>query len=126
MPKCAVLNWYAKDKRMVKGLHSLFDGRGLPKDFVTVRLGPKWADKLRPNQKLAISISDNPSKPKVIGYARVLYVSKKRMVLISGSELRKNIGAKDIIVLLDDMQSVYKQRSIYLHSVVSVIALDPI
>lgn len=126
MPKTTVLNWYAKDRRMTRGLEDLFNGRGLPKDFITFRLGPKWADKLRPNQRVAISISDNPQKPKVVGYARVLSLSKKRMVLISVGELRKNIGVKNLLSLLSDTQSVYKPRSVSLHSVVSVIALNPI
>ena len=110
---------------MIKGLRDLFDPRIPPKVFVTIRLGPKWADKLHLEQGIKISISDDPSKPKVIGYARVLSISKKLMTNITNQELRKNIGAKNILQIYNDMAAVYKKKKVSLFSVVSVIELEP-
>lgn len=96
-----------------------------PRIFITVRFGPKWADKLRPEQRINISVSDNPLKPKIIGHARVLSVSKKLMTHITNRELRKNIGAKSVLQVHDDLATVYKKKKVSLISVVSVIELEP-
>lgn len=128
MAKTPVLNWYAKDPKLTKGLEravrqSVLDGNR--RSFATFRLGGKWARKLNPGMKVAISISDNSRKHKIIGYAVVISVAKKYLIDLSNQDLRQNIGAKNIVDVLYAMRQVYKPKSVVEHSLVTVIELFP-
>ncbi len=124
MPKTCVLNWYAKNRRLIAGLKKKLHTKELFDPFVTMRLGPKWANKLNPGDRVAISVSDNPEKPNIIGYAEVVRVSKYLIFFLDKhpEDLAKNIGAKSWSQVLLDMQSVYGP-SVNLYSTISIIEL---
>lgn len=77
--------------------------------FRTLRLGSKWADALNPGQRVAISISESPEVPEIIGHAIVLGTRKGIIELLErGKEsLELNIGAKTWKKVLEDMREVY-------------------
>ena len=113
-PAIPVFNWLAKNKRLTKGLRELFETKikqdENPLTFVTMRLGTKWADRLSPGDKVAISISNNVSKNlNVIGYAKVRMVKKCLTYQLSDDDkdLQKNIGAKTWDQVGADMREVY-------------------
>lgn len=132
MAKVPVLNWYARPKRLTRGLRKLFrgkiktivEGREKFPSFITIRLGPKWASKLNPGDRVAISISDDPNKPNIIGYAEVGDVSKKTLFFMESKDLEKNIGAKAFRELFMDLQSVYGS-GVSVFSTISIIDLSP-
>lgn len=126
MARPLVLNWCTRDPRMVKGLKKLFDRNARRNYFVTIRLGPKWADKLTPGQRVAISTTEElpaEAEPKTIGHAIVLSVEKNWLISISPQDLRSNIGARTLEQALIDMQEIYGQSKVDVRSVVSVIRL---
>jgi len=125
MAKTPVLNWYAKDEKLTEGLKELFK-TSPPVYFVTIRLGGKWANKLKPGSRVAISISNNPKRPKVIGDASVVAVTKTFVLNIENRDLTRNIGAKEWLQMFKDMKSVYKPGTISTSSVVSVIKMCPL
>ena len=131
MMRTKVLNWYARDKKLTRGLRKLLSKRKVTENyrsFVTIRHGSKWADKLNPGDTVAISISDDPQKPSIIGYAEV--GSVKKVILFNlGSldhslkeDLKDNIGAKDWSEVLIDMRSVYGNH-VGLYDTISIIRL---
>ena len=116
----------AKNKRLTSGLRKLFKKRKaseIPPTFVTMRLGTKWADKLNPGDKVAISISDDSAKPNIIGHARVRMVKKCVIFQMSSEDedLQNNIGAKNWHQVVDDMQSVYGGAVVSLDSIITII-----
>ena len=123
-----LLNWYPSSKRLTSGLkakvkksETLIDGKTR---FTTVRLGTKWLDKLNPGDYVAVSVSDDPDQPNVIGYALVKSVSKTRLHLMNDNDLKLNIGAKKVERAYQDMQSVYGEDRVNVYSVVTVIELE--
>ncbi|MBI2676948.1 MAG: hypothetical protein HYX21_03340 [Candidatus Yanofskybacteria bacterium] len=129
MAKVKVLNWYDNPK-LVKGLRKFFVKRSGNMDcssFVTMRHGPKWANKLSPGDRVAISISNDLRKPNIIGYAEVGIV-KKSIIYWLGfidefeRDLVENIGAKTMEGVLADMQSVYGSH-VGIRDVISIIEL---
>ncbi|MFY9461943.1 MAG: hypothetical protein WAP51_01950 [Candidatus Sungiibacteriota bacterium] len=125
-----VLNWHAKNKKLTRGLQQLFSGRKgikLSPHFTTLRLGDKWARRLRPGDRVAISISDDPKKSNIIGYVLVRGTSLNAIPLLRRRDLRNNIGAKTYMGVLRDMQSVYPpKQEVSLFSIVSVLSLTVI
>lgn len=116
-----VLNWYGKDNKMIKGLANKLKAG---KSFVTIRLGSKWANKLDPLQRIAISISDDPAVNKIIGYARVVLVKKVNIENLSKKDLARNIGAKTKKDVWKALESVYKMRVNYPLAMISVLELS--
>ena len=126
MPKMVVLNWYGKNSKWVRGLKKLLrkaKSEGGCTSFVTLRLGPKWANKLNPGQKVVISISDDPAKPEVIGTAEVGTVRKDFLGGVSKKEWEQNIGANNRWDAQRDMEKVYGVKINPMHDFVSVIEL---
>lgn len=125
MAKIPVLNWYAKNQKMARGLRKLFEKLrpGFSKEFSTMRLGDKWADRLNPGRRVAISISDNPRSPHIVGHACVIGVEKKWFCDVTDRDLRKNIGAKQWEEAYKDMGTVYGHKKFGMHSIVSAIRL---
>lgn len=119
-----VLNWFENDK-FTDGLRKLFSKRNVGgiASFVTMRLGPKWANNLNPGQKVAISISNDPENPRIIGNAEVKLVKKSSIAHLSKNDLVKNIGAKTKEAVLKAMQDVYKTKVNYHTDTVSVLEL---
>ena len=123
MAKMKVLNWFPGG-RYTKGLKSLFGKKKKREnpDFRTLRMGPKWANRLNPGDRVAVSISDKPEKPNIIGYTEVIEVSKKIFYILKEKDFINNIGAKSWGQALHDMKAVYgKEMNIYV--VVSVLDL---
>ena len=119
-----VLNWYAKESRLTTSLvDQLNEGH---KAFSTIRRGNKWADRLNPDETVAISISDDPNFPNVVGYAIVLRVIKTNISILSEENLRNNIGAKNKHQVVEDMRAAYQDNMINEYSLISVIELLPI
>lgn len=120
MPRMKVLNWYPKPRHLTKDLHKLFTKRKIGENFrsfVTMRHGTKWAHRLNPGDKVAISISKDPKKPNIIGYAEVATL-KKSIIALLGSlydvgtiprdeDLVQNIGAKKCLDVWSDMKKIY-------------------
>lgn len=126
MKKVPVLNWYGKDRKMVRGLRALFKDKTRP-TFATIRLGLKWAGRLKPGDDVQVSISDNPKRPKVIGSATVISVEKTTFSAIHYDTLKENIGARTFSQALDDMISVYGEKKVKNSRFrVSVIRLLPV
>ena len=122
-----VLDWYSSNKRLTGGLRSklkksetLIDGKTR---FTTIRLGTKWLDKLNPLDYVAVSISNEPNKLNIVGYAMVKNVSKTTLHFLYSSDLKFNIGAKKVSQALKDMRSVYGKDRVNIYSVITVIEL---
>lgn len=121
-----VLNWYGRNSKWTRGLRSLFQSarRGHRRLFTTVRLGSKWANYLSPGNIVAISISDDPKKNDIIGYAEVWTVMKGAMGLLDDELLELNIGAKDWKRARKDMSKVYgEELDKYAYPIVSILNL---
>jgi len=119
--KLQVLNWYDMDK-YTRGLIASMQHAGFL--FITSRLGPKWADKLNPHDKIALSISNNPNKPHIIGIVEVVEVSKTTIGQLGESFFGMNVGAKTASGVVRAMRSAYPSGQIIDYgSVVSVIKL---
>lgn len=106
---------------MINGLKEIFMVQA--RWFVTIRLGPKWADKLNPGDRIAISISDNPKRPNIIGHAEVAWVKKGTIDSLTQDELLMNIGAKKAQDVWLDMRKVYNKPIKVGHHTISVLAL---
>ncbi len=123
MAETPVLNWYAKEPRMVRGLRTAMSKKRGAEYFVTLRLGTKWAQRLNPGKKVAISVSDDPGKPNILGYALVVSVAKKELFDLSLDDLRRNIGARNCDQVFQDMQAAYSTRRVFYTSIITVIEL---
>ena len=120
-----VLNWFAENQKFIEGLSDFYAAKPIPpRAFITIRLGSKWVDRLTPGEHIGVSISDDPKKLKVLGKAFVLSVKKVRVLNLSQSELKRNIGAKTIEGVLSALNEVYG-NNVCSRSVVSVIELFP-
>ena len=117
-----VLNWYEIPQRFTRGLRKFFQKRA-GGSFITLRHGSKWADKLNPGDKVAISISNNPAKPNIIGYAIVQEVRKVILFYLRDEELTSNIGAKTRDDVWVAMNTAYAPKTVGLYDTVSVIKL---
>lgn len=130
MAKVDILNWYAKDESMTRGLRRLFRRRRSvvegKRSFITMRLGPKWANRLNPGARVAVSISDDPKEPNIIGHACVVSAAKRWLIDVPGHELSRNIGAKSIEQIWKDLELVYGPKRVSTSSVISVIELLPL
>ena len=122
-----VLNWYAKDKKMTAGLRGCFRKRKgkQKKNFVTIRRGDDWGKGLRPGDTVAISISDDPANPNVIGCAVVVAISLSDISHLEKDALKKNIGAKNWKRVLRDMKEVYGESAVVKSSTVTVMEFTP-
>jgi protein involved in polysaccharide export with SLBB domain len=120
-----ILNWYEKNC-WVRDLRKLFSRKRemeeLGETFVTMRLGSKWTDRLKPGDKVAISVSNDPNNANVIGYAGVISVKKVSLLHLSKNDLKKNIGSKSKDSVHKDMEKIYK-RAIPWDETVSVLEL---
>lgn len=123
-----IMNWYSHNKNLTGGLKTRIKKSRTLIDretrFTTIRLGTKWLNKLNPGDYVAISISDNPDKPNVIGYALVKSVSKTKLYLMNDSDFKLNIGAKTALKAFQDMKSVYGEKKVDIYSIVTVIELE--
>ena len=121
-----ILNWFEKDQKPTEGLREMVAnaGNGLQL-FTTIRLGVRWANRLRPGSIVAISISNDPAKPKIIGQAKVGVVKKSKIDFLSDEDedLGHNIGAKSRYQVLRDMKEVYGEDKVGPGSVISIIEL---
>ena len=121
-----ILNWYPRKRSVVEYLKHLFGSEVLESGedvFVTMRLGSKWADQLYPGDLIAISISENPEQPNILGYAEILETSKTHVGWLRHDEdLAKNIGAKTRIGIAKAMSEIY-QKEVLHTSTVSMLRL---
>ena len=122
----AVLNWYAKDPAMLSGLREFFIPPASLRHFATIRLGTKWAQGLDHHDIVAVSISDDPKKPNVIGFAEIKLVLEVKIKDLKLSDLERNIGAKTHVDVVRDMRKVYGKKKVDGNSVVTLLWLLPI
>lgn len=123
--KIPVLNWYDK-RRLTVNLRKLMRKRkatGNYRSFTTMRLGDKWAKKLNPGDVVAISISDDPAQPHIIGYGEVGRVTKTSIICLEEYDLANNLGAKSVMDVYADMRRAYGDESVDLTSSITVIEL---
>ncbi|GEM_PF-6427982 len=119
-----ILTWYGRNESWTKELRELIAKKD-PSGFVTMRLGTKWADRLNPGTRIALSISDNPQQPNVIGHARVRTAKKGVIRMLDTVELTNNIGANTREGVLAAMQEVYQDPAINMDSTITVLDLVP-
>ena len=121
-----VLNWYGENEQLTEGLNEKLTDK---KDsFITIRLGNKYANLLNPGDEVAISVSDNPENPNIVGFAKVGVIKKAILIdlQIQEESLEKNIGAKNWDQVLHDMRSVYGHNRVSEFSTITVIELFPL
>jgi len=121
------LSWLATEPKWTDGLLEKIDEK---EDFITIRLGINWFNKVQPWDMVNISITVDINEPSKIclGQAEVLItiVDTIRSLRESGTALLfNNIGAKNWDEVLKDMKKIYGEDKVTENSTISVIELRP-
>ena len=123
-----ILTWHEKkNKKLIKNLRKKLSSNCVS-SFITIWLGPEWADNLTRNDAGALSVKNGNRKRKIIAYADVLEVRKIKVLDLNTPSLRSyvknNIGSKNPLQIIRDM-SIIHERKILTDEYISIVELLP-
>lgn len=117
--------WMTTDPKWTEGLKEKLQDKEV---FITIRFGDKWFHKVKPWDKVKISVTDDPADPTqtFLGEAKVLVTNKGtigELRAAGNATLEKNIGAKNWDQAKADIQKVYSHENVTEDSIITIIEL---